>query len=406
MSRAVPLKLPHSLWNRRICDLGLRIEGSPLAAPVRRLYRELAASGLQRFQPACYLTDEWGCPSGEPVIGIPFYLADRQLARCEEALNDLEDAREIMMYLRHEAGHAFNYAYRLYRRPEWRHWFGPYRRPYRDHYRPVAFSREYVRHIAGWYAQKHPDEDFAETFAVWLTPGSRWREKYRHWPALAKLEYVDRIARAMGSVQPLRRRGRPDLTVRQMRMTVAEFYGSAAAETPAADPAMDADLADIFPPHAAPRRARGHRGRAVAPRAADLVRRNRKFLTDKAAYWTGVRRPAVKRLVEGIEERLRALDLPAAPRRQNEHLTELAAFITAMAMEALAAPPGAAPAPPPGQRGSKERPRRPRGARSRQEHAGGSTALVWTLPLPAASGLRRAAKDVRRRSGRLQVAAT
>jgi hypothetical protein len=92
-------------------------------------------------------------------------------------MNDLEDEREIMMYLRHEAGHAFNYAYRLFSTPEWRTLFGPYNRRYRDHYRPVPFSRKYVRHIAGWYAQKHPDEDFAETFAVWLTPRSNWRHK-------------------------------------------------------------------------------------------------------------------------------------------------------------------------------------------------------------------------------------
>ena len=25
-------------------------------------------------------------------------------------------------------------------------------------------------HLDPWYAQSHPDEDFAETFAVWLTP--------------------------------------------------------------------------------------------------------------------------------------------------------------------------------------------------------------------------------------------
>ena len=101
-----------------------------------------------------------------------------------------------MMYLRHEAGHAFNYAYELYKTPEWRDLFGPFRRPYRDDYRPVPFSRRFVRHIAGWYAQKHPDEDFAETFAVWLTPRSQWRRKrYKGWGAMAKLRYVDRMAR-------------------------------------------------------------------------------------------------------------------------------------------------------------------------------------------------------------------
>src|SRR5206468_1860446 len=142
-----------------------------------------------------YLSDEWGCPDGHPVIGIPFYLADPKLARLEREMNDLEDDREIMMYMRHEAGHAFNYAYRLFATPEWRRLFGPFNRRYRDHYRPVPFSRKHVRHIAGWYAQKHPDEDFAETFAVWLTPRSGWRRKYRSWPAFRKLRYVDLAAR-------------------------------------------------------------------------------------------------------------------------------------------------------------------------------------------------------------------
>ncbi|MGH9520733.1 MAG: putative zinc-binding metallopeptidase, partial [Terriglobales bacterium] len=140
------------ILDRPIASLGLRIEGSPLQPHVERLYRELERKGLRKFHPACYLTDEWGCPSGEPVIGIPFYLADERLAWLERATNDLEDDREILMYLRHEAGHAFNYAYRLYRAPEWRDLFGPYRRHYREHYAPVAFSRDYVRHIAGWYA--------------------------------------------------------------------------------------------------------------------------------------------------------------------------------------------------------------------------------------------------------------
>ena len=155
--------LPEIL-DKPIRDLGLKIEGSPLEHFVQRLYRELESKKLMKFHPACYLTDEWGCPSGEPVIGIPFYLANPQLAQLEKETNDLEDAREIMMYLRHEAGHAFNYAYKLHRTPEWKQLFGPFRRPYHDNYRPVPFSRNHVRYLAGWYAQKHPDEDFAETF--------------------------------------------------------------------------------------------------------------------------------------------------------------------------------------------------------------------------------------------------
>ena len=143
------------------------------------MYRELDRRGLKKFRPSCYLTDEWGCPDQQPVLGIPFYLADPKLWKIERAADDLEDSREIMRYLRHEAGHVFNYAYRLFTRPDWSALFGPFDRPYREKYRPVPFSRSFVRHIEGWYAQKHPDEDFAETFAVWLTPRSPWRRSPR-----------------------------------------------------------------------------------------------------------------------------------------------------------------------------------------------------------------------------------
>jgi len=175
-----------------IRELGLSLERSPIAPFVRELYAELYAAGLHRFRPRCYLSDEWGCPSEEPVIGIPFYLGDSRVARLEDAVNDVENEREIMMYIRHEAGHAFNYAYELFRGDEWHELFGSFRRPYRDDFPFVPFSKDYVRHIAGWYAQKHPDEDFAETFAVWLDPESNWRERYRGWGAMKKLLYVDR----------------------------------------------------------------------------------------------------------------------------------------------------------------------------------------------------------------------
>src|SRR3989454_859742 len=135
-----------------------------------------------------------------------------------------QPAREIMMYMRHESGHAFNYAYQLYKTPEWRSLFGPFRRPYREDYRLIPFSRGFVRHIAGWYAQKHPDEDFAETFAVWLTPRSNWRRKYKGWPAMLKLRYVDRVARQVRDQDPLVKTGDFDITVEDMKVTVEQYY--------------------------------------------------------------------------------------------------------------------------------------------------------------------------------------
>jgi len=136
------------------------------------------------------------------VIGVPFYLADPKLAELVRAVNDIEDEREILMYLRHEAGHAFNYAYELYKTKEWIELFGPFDRPYVETYAPIPFSRRFVRHVAGWYAQKHPDEDHAETFAVWLTPRSAWKKRYAGWPALKKLEYVDELMGEIAGRRP------------------------------------------------------------------------------------------------------------------------------------------------------------------------------------------------------------
>src|SRR5437763_4699273 len=207
-----------------IRDLNLKIEGSSVERYVQQLYRELDRKGLKKFRPKVYLSDEWGCPSEEPVIGIPFYLADPKLEKLEREMNDLEDSRQIMMYMRHEAGHAFNYAYQLYKTPEWHELFGSFRKPYRENYKPIPFSRRFVRHMEGWYAQKHPDEDFAETFAVWLTPRSNWRKRYEGWGAMQKLKYMERIGRRVGNTEPFRPQGHTDITVEQMEDTVAQLY--------------------------------------------------------------------------------------------------------------------------------------------------------------------------------------
>ena len=316
------------LLGKRISQLGLRIEGSAVQRFVDQLYRELEHKGLKSFRPVCYLTDEWGCPDGQPVIGIPFYLADPQLARLEREMNDLEDAREIMMYLRHEAGHAFNYAYRLYTSPEWRKRFGPFNRRYRDHYRPVPFSRRFVRHIAGWYAQKHPDEDFAETFAVWLTPRSGWRLKYRQWPAIHKLRYVSRVARQVGSQPPIVSTGAFDVPVEDMKLTVEQYYRRLVRQNGAAvNLALESDLGDLFP-------ASGRKRKSVRP-AWEMLEEHRILLTDKVTYWTGVKRAIVRALVERIIRTCREHEFYAEVGREASYLVELTAYGTTLAMNYL-----------------------------------------------------------------------
>ena len=316
-----------ALLPQRISELGLKLEGSPVERYVQRLYRELERKGLKHFRPRIYLTDEWGCPSEEPVIGVPFYLADPKLTRLEEEMDEVEDAREILMYLRHEAGHSFNYAYKLYETPEWRELFGPFRRPYRDRYRPVPFDRNFVRHIEGWYAQKHPDEDFAETFAVWLTPGSRWRARYRGWPAMRKLRYVDRMVHTLGGTEPQVRLASTDITVEEMHMTVEEFFRATQPEAAPVEVGLEADLPDLFV-------RKGRRKKGIRP-AWEMIGEHRPALINKIEYWTGVRRNVVRSLVERIEEAAGRLQLYVEADREAETVVELTTYATTLAMNYL-----------------------------------------------------------------------
>jgi hypothetical protein len=192
------------LLSLRFCDLKLRIEDTDLQQSILRLYGELATRGI-RFRPHCWLAEEWFSPDGIPGIASPFYLAHRRLMGIERRfMREVEGGNRnwLMRILRHEAGHALDSAYRLRRRRQWRNVFGPASLPYPDTYRPRPGSRRFVQHLGAWYAQAHPTEDFAETFAVWLKPHSPWRREYLGWPAYAKLEYIDALAAEIGDLQP------------------------------------------------------------------------------------------------------------------------------------------------------------------------------------------------------------
>lgn len=313
------------LLGKRISELGLRIQGSPLERLVEQLYQELDARGLV-LKPQVYLSDQWGCPDGIALIGVPFYLADPRLSRIEEELAvDIEGEHDAIRFLRHESGHAFNYAYRLYDRADWRQIFGPYSRPYRERYRADPFSRDYVRHILGWYAQKHPDEDFAETFAVWLTPGLDWRTEYAGWGALRKLEYVDAVMAEVGRTPPAGERGvgRDDLPVEAMDYTVGEHYKDYAEQMPIADPRhFDGDLRNIFA------------GREEAPegeRAATFIQTHRREIVARIAYWTGEPTTTVRAFIDFLSQRTGALDLRVRGLEAST-LIELTAFGTAVMM--------------------------------------------------------------------------
>jgi hypothetical protein len=318
------------LLNTKISDLGLRIEGSPVEPYVCRLLKELE-SRMIRFRPEFYLTDVWGCPNKVPTIGIPFYLADPRLIRLEqEQAGEVEDGPEIMMYLRHEAGHAVNYAYRLWRRAGWRETFGPFSRAYPRTFRPDRQSRGFVRHLetqayGRMYAQKHPDEDFAETFAVWLTPRSRWRERYRLWPALRKLNYVDRLIRSLRDEGPEIRRGRLLCPAAAMNVRLIRYYGLRAERyRRVAQGYVDDRLQQVFP---------ACRGKAPLGSAAAFLREHHGDLLNIVVRWSGLNAVETATILKKLEDRAEALGLVFPRSRRLRKLMDVAGLGTALAMD-------------------------------------------------------------------------
>jgi hypothetical protein len=214
------------LLNLRFSDLKLRLPGSALEKRLQRIHGELERRGI-RFRPHMWLAEEWFSPDGVPGIAVPFYLAHPRLQQLERRMmKEVEGGNSnwLMRILRHEVGHAIDTAYRLRRRARWRQVFGPASLPYPERYRARPRSRRFVQHLGDWYAQSHPTEDFAETFAVWLKPNSDWRRTYASWPAWDKLRFVDEVMREVAS-EPPRVRSRAQIEpLRHNHRTLAEHY--------------------------------------------------------------------------------------------------------------------------------------------------------------------------------------
>ncbi|MCK4414867.1 MAG: putative zinc-binding metallopeptidase [Candidatus Eisenbacteria sp.] len=270
------------LLDLRLCDLGLAIEGTMLEQRITRLHAELAQRDLT-FRPHLWLSDDWFTPDRMTGSAIPFYLAHPRLIRLERSLiGEAEGSTQswCMKLLRHETGHAIDHAFRLTRRRRRQQLFGRSSLSYPRYYRPNPYSRRHVQHLEYWYAQSHPDEDFAETFAVWLQPRSQWRRRYQAWPqALHKLEYVDELMQELAGRRPLVRTRTRVEPIATLRKTLREHYhrkrGAYSLEHPNT---YDRDLDRLFS------RSRGRGGREPAPA---FIRRYRREILDTASLWAG-----------------------------------------------------------------------------------------------------------------------
>jgi hypothetical protein len=215
------------LLRLRFRDLRLGLpRRAALQRAIRRLRGELAARGIL-LEPHFWFSDEWFSPDGIPGVAIPFYLAHPRLERLERRMSrsvEGGNATGLMQILRHEAGHVVDTAFRLRRRKLWRQHFGSPTEKYPAQYAADPSSRAHVRHLDGWYAQAHPAEDFAETFAVWLSPRSAWRRRYAETPALAKLEAMDHLMRDVRGHRPAVRSADRIEPVATNELTLREHY--------------------------------------------------------------------------------------------------------------------------------------------------------------------------------------
>lgn len=291
------------LLDVRLCDLHLTFDGTALQRRLDLLDRELARAGLV-FRPYVWLSTDWFTPEGSTGFAVPFYLAHRRLVRLEHSqMFEAEGSTHdwCMKLLRHEAAHAMDNAYRLHRRADWRRTFGRYSAPYRSAYRASPTSRHYVQNLHSWYAQSHPAEDYAESFAVWLAPSSRWQKTYEGWPALKKLQSLDKMLKDIGDLPPpVKSRDRVE-SLPSVKTTLRDYYRRKKASYGVQQPwRHDRELYLLFDDPGTTLR---------ADRAATFLRRHRQDLRAKVSALTGQYRYVVDQALNALIQRCKELDL-------------------------------------------------------------------------------------------------
>ncbi len=316
------------LLERRISKLGLRLDGTTVEPLIRQLYDELSAHGLV-FHPPCHIGDEWFVPIGIPAIFVPFFLVHDRLRALERTMMlEVEGGTKewFMKLIRHEAAHAYSYAYHLPRKKKWQQHFGrTSREETPSFYHPQPFSRSYVVNLDDWYAQSHPDEDFAETFAVWLKPDLDWRTRYAGWKALAKIEYVDELMRSLAGKPPAVAPKYRAADYDGLNLKLKTYYARKRKLYEDTYPDFyDADLRTLFAATAGPGRIK----------ASSYLRLRRRRLMNSVCQWTNEKKFRVNKLLARLIERCDQLDLSVL-NDDPEQDFRVSSFITTLVMNYL-----------------------------------------------------------------------
>ena len=239
-----------------------------------------------------------------PGVAIPFYLAHPRLERLERAyMLEVEGGTPewCLRILRHEAGHAIDNAFKLRQRRRRQQVFGPSYKAYPEYYDPKPYSKSFVLHLDSWYAQSHPDEDFAETFAVWLSQDG-----------------LARALRGLARAEETRIHGRPDEGRRRQadagahapqgrsasqdpkdaaRCTTIASGATTGCSIPTSTIAICGSLFSDDPAH------------ATNMKAARFIARVRKDVRRMVASWTGEYQYTIDQVLESMLKRANELNL-------------------------------------------------------------------------------------------------
>ncbi len=318
-----------ALLEKKISQLRLNLPDTPLQGFVQQLYAELSAKGLT-FHPPCHLGDEWFVPVGIPAIFVPFFLAHDRLRRLEAKMMlevEGESPEWFMRLMRHEAAHAYAYAYQFFKKRKWQRVFGRSSADTTpDFYRPRPYSHSFVVHLDDWYAQSHPDEDFAETFAVWLTPGLDWRARFKGWKALQKLEYVDELMGSLAGQPPV---CQPEYRAKDhdcLNIKLKTYYARKRKLYEDTYPDFyDRDLRQLFS---------GAADAGASLKASLYLRQRKRPLMDAVCEPTNEKKYRVNKLLARLIDRCDQLDLHLKPGEPAPDLA-VAAYITTLVMNYL-----------------------------------------------------------------------
>lgn len=184
------------ILNLKISELELKLPAS-YKKVITNCHQKLNNKDIV-WRPYYWFSDEWFVPDGIAGIALPFTICHPKLIKLEKEFlghYEGEAPSHFSKLYCHEMGHAIDNAFGLRLKKRRQKIFGLSKKNYPSTYTPKPDNPNFVKHLEDFYAQAHPDEDWAETFAVWLTQKS-WRYNYRNKPALLKLEYLDFVMRS------------------------------------------------------------------------------------------------------------------------------------------------------------------------------------------------------------------